>query len=234
MPSDGIIDSFVSDSGISDDELITNITEMDMDKFRIITPPLLVNEKRCERFESLPVRSMHEKFFRDCIEMILNTAVFNDTMRDKKVLEWRQPEELKKIFDMSLKAQSDSDDKLLRLISDTIKYSVKTGHPYFVNQLFSSVDPYGLIGQWLTDALNPSVYTYEVSPVFVLMEEVVLREMRKIIGWPNGDGDGLFSPGGSISNGYGISCARYKAFPEVKVINKRVHSMIFLLNSLFI
>lgn len=214
MPSDGIIDSFVSD-GMSDDEIITNLAQTETDKFRITTPPLLVSDKKCERFESLPVRSVHEKFFRDCIEIILNTAVFNGTMRDKKVLEWHQPKELEKIFDMSLKVQSDSDEKLLRLISDTIKYSVKTGHPYFVNQLFSSVDPYGLIGQWLTDALNPSVYTYEVSPVFVLMEEVVLREMRRKIGWTNGDG--LFSPGGSISNGYGISCARYKYFPEVKV-----------------
>lgn len=221
MPSDEIIDSFVSSDGLSDDEIISStIAQVDTDKFRIITPPLLVNDKKCDRFESLPIRSVHEKFFRDCIEIILNTAVFDDTKRDKKVLEWHQPEELQKIFDMSLKAQSDSDEKLLRLISDTIKYSVKTGHPYFVNQLFSSVDPYGLIGQWLTDALNPSVYTYEVSPVFVLMEEVVLREMRQIIGWPNGDGDGLFSPGGSISNGYGISCARYKSFPEIKVIEK--------------
>lgn len=86
-------------------------------------------------------------------------------------------------------------------------------------QLFSSVDPYALVGQWLTDALNPSVYTYEVSPVFILMEEVVLREMRSIVGWPDGNGDGLFSPGGSISNAYAISCARYKFMPDVKVLH---------------
>lgn len=96
------------------------------------------------------------------------------------------------------------------------RYSVNTGHPYFVNQLFSSVDPYGLIGQWLTDALNPSVYTYEVAPVFTLMEEEVLREMRKIVGWTDGEGDGIFCPGGSIANGYAISCARHYYYPEIK------------------
>lgn len=79
-----------------------------------------------------------------------------------------------------------------------------------------SVDPYGLIGQWLGDALNPSVYTYEVSPVFTLMEETVLSEMRKIVGFSTGDG--IFCPGGSIANGYGISCARYHLVPQVKVI----------------
>lgn len=46
---------------------------------------------------------------------------------------------------------------------------------------------------------------------------MVLREMRSIIGWANGNGDGLFSPGGSISNGYGISCARFKIAPDIKV-----------------
>lgn len=93
---------------------------------------------------------------------------------------------------------------------------MKTGHPRFLNQLYSSLDPYGLIGQWLTDALNPSVYTYEVSPVFTLMEEVILQEMRKIIGWKNGEGDGIFCPGGSMANGYAINIARHKYFPEIK------------------
>lgn len=97
------------------------------------------------------------------------------------------------------------------------RYSVNTAHPYFVNQLFSSVDPYGLVGQWLTDALNPSVYTFEVAPVFTLMEEEVLREMRAIVGWKDGKGDGIFCPGGSIANGYAISCARFYYHPDIKV-----------------
>lgn len=27
------------------------------------------------------------------------------------------------------------------------------------------------------------------------MEQITLKKMREIIGWPNGDGDGIFSPG---------------------------------------
>ena len=87
------------------------------------------------------------------------------------------------------------------------------------------MDPYGLVGQWLGDALNPSVYTYEVSPVFTLMEEAVLAEMRRIVGFT--EGDGIFSPGGSISNGYGISCARYHKVPNVKV-NRQNFSVCYL------
>lgn len=171
-----------------------------------------------KRYASLPNRNEHETFLRKITEEILNSAVFNATDRENKVLEWRNPEDLSKILDLDLKTQPDTDEKLMELARETIKYSVKTGHPYFINQLFSSVDPYALAGQWLTDALNPSVYTYEVSPVFILMEEVVLREMRQIVGYPNGNGDGIFCPGGSIANGYAISCARYKCMPDIKVI----------------
>lgn len=203
-------------NGLSEDEdhLIYN----NDNKFRIITPPILIDcSSDHKRHESLPVRHVHEKFLRDAIENILKFAVFDGTDRSNKVLEWKAPEELENVLDLNLKFECDTDEQLLCAIRDIIKYSVKTGHPYFVNQLFSGVDPYALAGQWLTDALNPSVYTYEVSPVFTLMEELVLEEMRKIVGYTNGIGDGIFCPGGSIANGYAISCARYKKTPDVKV-----------------
>lgn len=174
------------------------------------------SEATSERYHSLPNRS-HEKFLRTLFDNVLNDAIFDGTKRENKVLEWTDPEELQKKFDMSLKDEPDTDEELLKLADETIKYSVKTGHPYFVNQLFSCVDPYGFAGQVITDALNPSVYTYEVSPCFILMEEVVLKEMRKIVGYQNGDGDGIFCPGGSTANGYAISCARYHACPDIKV-----------------
>lgn len=105
------------------------------------------------------------------------------TSRNNPVVEWVEPETLPTKIDLPPNRAGESHATLLGLLSSVIRYSVKTGHPHFVNQLYSSVDPYGLVGQWLTDALNPSVYTYEVSPVFSLMEEVVLREMRAIVGW---------------------------------------------------
>lgn len=48
-----------------------------------------------------------------------------------------------------------------------------------------SVTPSDVIGR----------FTYEIAPVFVLMEQLTLKKMREMIGWPNGEGDGLFSPG---------------------------------------
>lgn len=170
-------------------------------------------------FASLPHKTRHEDFIREAADILINQAVFQSTSRSNRVTEWKDPEELKRILQLEPSASPESQEKLLKRLEDVIKYSVKTGHPYFVNQLFSAVDPYALVGQWLGDALNPSVYTYEVAPVFVLMEEAVLKEMRTIVGFPGGCGDGIFCPGGSMANGYAISCARYAFNPETKVIN---------------
>ena len=50
--------------------------------------------------------------------------------------------------------------------------------------------------------------------MFTLMEHRVLLKMRELMGYKTGDG--IFCPGGSISNMYGMNLARYKMFPEVK------------------
>lgn len=50
-------------------------------------------------------------------------------------------------------------------------------------------------------------FTYEVAPVFVLLEYVTLKKMREIIGWEDGCGDGIFSPGTTSS--FNISNSMY-------------------------
>ncbi len=59
-----------------------------------------------------------------------------------------------------------------------------------------------------------SMYTYEMAPVFLLMESTVLAHMRSLCGWKGGDG--IFWPGGSISNMMAMHVARFRRCPEVK------------------
>lgn len=71
---------------------------------------------------------------------------------------------------------------------------------------------------WYEDACDGlffNRYTYEVAPVFVLMEDEVLSKLRSLVGWA--EGDGIFCPGGTMSNMYAMNVARYRAFPEVKL-----------------
>ncbi|KAF5280914.1 hypothetical protein FQR65_LT03063 [Abscondita terminalis] len=154
----------------------------------------------------------HGSFIQDVVEILFKNVIFAKNC-DKVVL-WKHPEELLEVFDFSLQQTGVTQDKLLTLIKNTIKFSVKTGHPYFINQLFSGLDPYGLVGQWITDALNASVYTYEVAPVFTLMETFVIREMCNMIGpeWS----DGMFCPGGSNGNGIALNLARFRFNKDIK------------------
>ncbi|KAK6634513.1 glutamate decarboxylase gad1 [Polyplax serrata] len=97
-----------------------------------------------------------------------------------------------------------------------IKKCVREGHPRFFNQLSCGLDIVSMAGEWLTATANTNMFTYEIAPVFILMETVVMRKMREIIGpeWENGDS--IFAPGGSISNLYAFLAARHKMFPGYK------------------
>lgn len=215
----------------SDDDLFSTTTTTSVVVKEVQLPSKL--PLHIASYQSLPDREQHENFLRNCLKILLEEAVFKGTQRDTKVVNWQSPDELKQIIDFVPRNTPESHEELQQIIKDIVQYSVKTGHPYFVNQLFSSLDVYGLVGQWLTDALNPSVYTYEVAPVFVLMEEEVLREMRRIVGFENGKGDGIFCPGGSMANGYAISCARYQFCPEIKVSSRNNSFVVGLISNNF-
>lgn len=89
-----------------------------------------------------------------------------------------------------------------------------SGHPHFFNQLSCGLDLVSMAGEWLTATANTNMFTYEIAPVFILMEHVVLQKMRELIGWSGGDS--ILAPGGSISNLYAFLAARHKMFPAYK------------------
>ncbi|XP_030896786.1 acidic amino acid decarboxylase GADL1, partial [Leptonychotes weddellii] len=155
-----------------------------------------------------------EKFVEEACKLIMEEVVLKATDVNEKVCEWRPPEQLKQLLDLEMRDMGEPHHRLLELCQDVIRYSVKTNHPRFFNQLYAGLDYYSLVARFMTEALNPSVYTYEVSPVFLLVEEAVLKKMIEFIGWK--EGDGIFNPGGSVSNMYAMNLARYKYCPDIK------------------
>ena len=118
------------------------------------------------------------------------------------------------MINFDLENGSKSSQDIEEIIRKVVHYSVRTGHPNFHNQLFAGVDPFALAGSWVTEALNTSQYTFEVGPAFILIEDAVIRKCLQMIGFENGDG--IFCPGGSMSNMYGMVMARYKDNPDIK------------------
>ncbi|XP_075054092.1 cysteine sulfinic acid decarboxylase [Mixophyes fleayi] len=162
-----------------------------------------------------------DEFLKEAFKIVMEEAVQNATDRSHKVCEWMEPEQLRRVLDLNLRSHGESQDVLLGYCRDIIRLSVKTGHPRFFNQLFSGLDRHALTGRIISETLNTSQYTYEVAPVFVLMEDEILRTLRSIIGWKTGDG--IFCPGGSISNMYALNVARFQQFPHCK--EKGLHAL---------
>uniref|UniRef100_A0A8C7LCB4 Glutamate decarboxylase 1b n=1 Tax=Oncorhynchus kisutch TaxID=8019 RepID=A0A8C7LCB4_ONCKI len=169
----------------------------------------------------LPAKNGEEATMQFLLELvgILTNYVRKTFDRSTKVLDFHHPHQLlegMEGFNLELSDQPESLEQILVDCRDTLKYGVRTGHPRFFNQLSTGLDIIGLAGEWLTSTANTNMFTYEIAPVFVLMEQLTLKKMREMIGWPSGEGDGIFSPGGAISNMYSVMIARYKYFPEVK------------------
>ncbi|XP_070497336.1 glutamate decarboxylase isoform X2 [Chironomus tepperi] len=136
--------------------------------------------------------------------------------RDEKILEFHHPEDMKKLLDLDIHENPVPLQQLIFDCATTLKYQVKTGHPHFFNQLSCGLDLVSMAGEWLTATANTNMFTYEIAPVFILMENVVLSKMRDII-WPGYvGGDSILAPGGSVSNLYAFLAARHKMFPGYK------------------
>uniref|UniRef100_A0A673A1T8 Zgc:163121 n=1 Tax=Sphaeramia orbicularis TaxID=375764 RepID=A0A673A1T8_9TELE len=177
--------------------------------------------RACVRAYLLP-KSGAEEMTRGFLQELFNillSYICKSSQRSSKVLDFHHPHQLKEGlegFNLDVPDQPETLEQLLVDCRDTLKYGVNTGHPRFFNQLSSGLDVIGLAGEWLTSTANTNMFTYEVSPVFILMEEALLKKMQQIVGWSGDEGDGLFCPGGTISNLYSILVARYYFYPEVK------------------
>ena len=90
-------------------------------------------------FTTQPSQQQHEQLMRQVMEIVLKEAVFEGTSREKLVVEWMEPETLMALMGAGCRMPEEpqSDEKLVQLIENVVRYSVKTGHPHFINQLFS-------------------------------------------------------------------------------------------------
>ncbi len=85
-------------------------------------------------------------------------------------------------------APAHAGDAVLAAVESIVGRSVRTDHPLFVNQNFAAADPLAVAGDWLGAALNTSAATYEIAPVFTLLERAVLDKLARLAGFPASDG----------------------------------------------
>ena len=115
-----------------------------------------------------------------------------------------------------------SEGDVLAAVEQVIEYSMHTSHPRFVNQNFAGPDPISVVGDWLGAALNTTGATFEVAPVFTLMESAVLDKLGRLAGFvkPGGTGlpavpPGIMCAGGSMGTLLALQLARHRHQPDV-------------------
>ncbi|KAJ9473564.1 Glutamate decarboxylase [Diplonema papillatum] len=135
---------------------------------------------------------------------------------EKRVFEVAPPEKIADAVKVALDDTTQAGfDELYDSLEQVCRYSVRTSHPRFMNMLYGCADIYGILGEVFATFLNTNIHTFEVSPVFTLMEVEVMSQLCKYMGYENGDG--VFAPGGSFCNMFGMLMARNQACPEIRM-----------------
>jgi len=105
--------------------------------------------------ETLPNVINEELLLKQVTEMVIDRRLLaGRALPEDLVINFRHPHELKELVDLKLGDRVSGQNQLLELCKQAIDYSVRTNHPMFLNQLYHSVDPVGLAGTWLSEALN--------------------------------------------------------------------------------
>jgi len=158
--------------------------------------------------------SAHRREFLSEIFTKIQNHLDKTTEGRNRVVNFKTPEELYNLIEFKINDTPMADADVLTTVDNILENSVQPNHPKFYNQLFAGCDPYSMSGDFLTSALNGSMYTYEVAPVFLLMEKSFIDFLGATVGWEQADG--IFGPGGSYSNFYGVNLARHHKYPQIK------------------
>ena len=75
-----------------------------------------------------------------------------------------------------------------------------------------------LLGDWITSLSNANMHTYQMSPVATLMEQELITQWNRLVGFTSSSqtGDGVMVSGGSQANLIGMMMARHHVCPDIK------------------
>lgn len=149
------------------------------------------------------------------LTLLIDKQLKEPVSYDKKISVFNAPESLQEKIDFSLKDQPLNTSQLKELIEKVIENSVVFNHPNFMTQMFGNIQPVAFVADLIISFLNTSIYTYEVAPVMTMIEKEVVNALTNKI-WKKGEGDGVFTSGGSQSNMNALFLARQHAYQGSK------------------
>lgn len=163
---------------------------------------------------------MENKNIKDFFEIVSDYLETNKEP-NKEVIKYLRPEVLKDTVDFDIKPNGESIEDVLGFIKNYLTYNVKTDSKQFFNQLYGGNNMPAFFGEVVTTITNTSAYTYEVAPLAMIIEKMLIKKMCNLVGFENGDG--TFGTGGSNSNMIAMLSARNRLEQDVK--NKGMYQL---------
>lgn len=106
---------------------------------------------------------------------------------------------------------------LFAKIDQVLQYSVNTWNPGFLDKLYASNNPVGVVGDLVLSMLNTNSHVYTVSPVLSVLENYIGRRYAQLFYTEDqATCGGLTFSGGLWSNITSMQIARALKFPETK------------------
>ncbi len=142
------------------------------------------------------------------------TELLMDAEQHSPALPYKSPVDLAEVIDLKLDSQGLDENDIVALLGEIAATTTKTSGKRFFNQLFGGRIDIAVVADMLASLLNVSMYTYKVAGIHVLIEQEITKRMCKCIGFE--PGEGIFTPGGSISNMIAMTMARNEAESSIK------------------
>lgn len=134
---------------------------------------------------------------------------------------YHEPHQLKKEFTANepllQKGLQNNHSELFRVIDKVFDYSVNTWNAGFLDKLYASNNPIGVVGDVVLSMLNTNSHVYTVSPVLSVLENFIGKKYASLFFKNDLEHcGGLTFSGGSWSNITAMHMARSLKFPETK------------------
>ncbi len=99
------------------------------------------------------------------------------------------------------------------LIEEVIQQNIHTPHPKYMGHQVAAPLPINALADFLGSALNSGLGVYEMGSPIVAMENVVIQNTAKILGY-DAQADGVLTSGGTLGNLTALLTARHIQLPD--------------------
>uniref|UniRef100_A0A8H7NJ65 Glutamate decarboxylase n=1 Tax=Bionectria ochroleuca TaxID=29856 RepID=A0A8H7NJ65_BIOOC len=142
------------------------------------------------------------------------------------LVDYQSPVDLVKRLQIPLPEQGLGKEGLLESIQKILQYSVNTWDQGFLDKLFASNTPVGVVSDMILSVLNTNVHVYQVSPVLTLIEKVTSKKLANLFGFTGPNAGGINCQGGSSSNLTSLVVARNTLYPECRTAGNASHNFV--------